>query len=472
MKNQLMSNISILLAGDSYKNTHYKQYPPGTTEVFSYIESRGGIYDKTLFFGLQAFIKEYLSKPITQEDIDFAETIITAHGYEFNVDGWQRILDKHNGFIPVEIKAVPEGTVVNNKNVLLTIRNTDPELPWITSFMETSLLRAIWYPTTVATVSYMCKEIIRKYLLETADNLDGLNFKLHDFGARGVSSLESAALGGMAHLVNFMGTDTMPALIAAKTYYHASMAGFSINAAEHSTITSWTKSGEADAYRNMVAQFAKPGSIFAVVSDSYDIWNAVDNIWGGGLLDEVKKIGSTVVIRPDSGDPITMPGEIIERLMAKVGYTLNTKGYKLLPSHVRVIQGDGITVESLPKILDNLKSKGISTDNLAFGMGGGLLQQVNRDTFKFAMKCSLVVVNGNEVDVFKDPVTDPGKRSKSGRLVLVKRGNTFYTEREDDIQDMMNPPRKNFLVTIYKNKPIQSEYVDFQTVRDRSNENF
>jgi nicotinamide phosphoribosyltransferase len=167
-----------------------------------------------------------------------------------------------------------------------------------------------------------------------------------------------------------------------------------------------------------------------------------------------------------------MPGEIIERLMAKVGYTLNTKGYKLLPSHVRVIQGDGITVESLPKILDNLKSKGISTDNLAFGMGGGLLQQVNRDTFKFAMKCSLVVVNGNEVDVFKDPVTDPGKRSKSGRLVLVKRGNTFYTEREDDIQDMMNPPRKNFLVTIYKNKPIQSEYVDFQTVRDRSNENF
>jgi nicotinamide phosphoribosyltransferase len=470
MNNNLMNQMSIILAGDSYKFTHYKQYPAGTTEVYSYIESRGGVTDKTLFFGLQAYIKEYLSKPITLEDIDFAETIVTAHGYTFNRAGWLRILNEHGGFIPVEIKAVPEGMVIDNKNVLVTIRNTDPELPWITSFMETSLLRAVWYPTTVATISYMCKKIIAKYLSETADNSDGLSFKLHDFGSRGVNSLESAALGGMAHLVNFMGTDTVPALIAAKVYYDANMAGFSIDAAEHSTITSWTKSGEADAYRNMITQFAKPGSIFAVVSDSYDLWNAVDNIWGGGLLDEVKKAGSTVVIRPDSGDPITIPAEVVSRLMDKVGYTVNSKGYKVLPSHVRVIQGDGITVESLPKILEEFKRRGLSADNIAFGMGGGLLQQVNRDTLKFAMKCSYAKINGQDVEVFKDPATDPGKRSKSGKLRLIKdEYGKYVTVKEGDTSTVYNTIRPCFLRTVYNNRPVESAYDSFETIRSRSN---
>ena len=183
---------------------------------------------------------------------------------------------------------------------MVQVINTDPRVPWLTSYIETALLRAIWYPTTVATISYGIKEIIKEYLDQTSDDTKAqLPFKLHDFGARGTSSQESAMLGGMAHLVNFQGTDTLSAIVGARRYYNANMAGFSIPASEHSTMTSWGKEGETDAYTNMIKQFAGEGKIFAVVSDSYDIYNAVSNIWGITLKEEVKKSGATLVIRPD-----------------------------------------------------------------------------------------------------------------------------------------------------------------------------
>lgn len=191
---------SIILNTDSYKVSMWSQYPSGTTGVYSYIESRGGRYDKTVFFGLQAFIKQYLTKPITQADIDLADEILTAHGEPFNRAGWQYILDKHEGRLPVVIRAVPEGTVVPTKNVLAVIENTDPECYWLTTWLETALLRAIWYPTTVATRSWHIRQTILKYLEETGDPTL-IDFKLHDFGARGVSSMESAGIGGAAHLV-------------------------------------------------------------------------------------------------------------------------------------------------------------------------------------------------------------------------------------------------------------------------------
>jgi nicotinamide phosphoribosyltransferase len=228
-----MFSRSIILNADSYKYSQWNQYPPGTEIVYSYIESRGGEWDSTVFFGVQAFLREYLSTPITQADIDVAEKIITAHGEPFYREGWQHILDKHAGRLPVVIKAAPEGSIIPTRNVLLTIENTDPACWWLTTFLETALLRAVWYPTTVATNSYESKKIILQYLEKTGD--PGLiDFKLHDFGARGVSSLESAALGGMAHLVNFQGTDTVSALLAAREYYDADMAGVSIPASEHS----------------------------------------------------------------------------------------------------------------------------------------------------------------------------------------------------------------------------------------------
>jgi nicotinamide phosphoribosyltransferase len=416
---------NIILNTDSYKVSMFKQYPAGTTGVYSYIESRGGRYDRTVFFGLQAFIKEYLLDPITQADIDIADEILTAHGEPFNRAGWQYILDKHNGYLPVVIRAVPEGTVVPVKNVLATIENTDPECYWLTTYLETALLRAIWYPTTVATQSHKIRAVILDYLEKTGDPTL-IDFKLHDFGARGVSSLESAAIGGAAHLVNFMGSDTVSGVLYAREYYDAGVAGFSIPAAEHSTITSWGRDGEVDAYRNMLNQFAKPGSIVAIVSDSYDIYNAVDNLWGEQLRQQVIDSGATVVIRPDSGDPDVVCRQLVQKLDAKFGSTVNSKGFKVL-NNVRLIQGDGVNENTIRTILGSFQAYGYSADNIAFGMGGALLQQVDRDTQKFAMKCSSAEINGRWVDVQKDPATDPGKKSKAGRVSLWTSGGEYIS---------------------------------------------
>ncbi len=416
---------NIILNTDSYKVSMFNQYPMGTTGVYSYIESRGGRYDRTVFFGLQAFIKEYLLQPITQADIEIAEEILTAHGEPFNRQGWQYILDKHGGFLPVVIRAVPEGTVVPVKNVLATIENTDPECFWLTTWLETALLRAIWYPTTVATQSYAIKKIILDYLEKTGDpNL--IDFKLHDFGARGVSSMESAGIGGAAHLVNFMGTDTITGVLWAREYYSAGISGFSIPAAEHSTVTSWGRDNEVKAYENMVRQFGRAGSIIAVVSDSYDIFNAASKLWGEDLRQLVIDSGATVVIRPDSGDPVEVNRRLVEILGQKFGHTVNSKGFKVL-NNVRLIQGDGVNELTIRSILGAFMANGWSADNIAFGMGGALLQQVDRDTQKFAMKCSSAQINGEWVDVQKDPATDPGKKSKAGRVQLWTSGGEFVS---------------------------------------------
>lgn len=455
---------NLILNTDSYKTSHYVQYPEGTETVSSYIESRGGEYVETLVFGLQAFIKQYLTTPITTDNINEAEAVLTAHGVPFNRDGWEYILNTYDGYLPIEIQAIPEGVSLPVGNVMAQVKNTDPKCAWLTSYVETSLLRAIWYPTTVATVSKACKNIISRYLAETADSSEGLGFKLHDFGARGASSEETAALGGAAHLVNFMGTDTISGLMLARRFYGADMAGFSIPAAEHSTITSWGQNGESAAYSNMIQQFGGDGRLVAVVSDSYDLWNAIDNIWGDELKDQVETMGGTLVVRPDSGEPVEVVPEALERLMAKFGYTTNSKGYRVLPDCIRLIQGDGVSVKSIEAILGALKSRLISAENIAFGMGGGLLQKVNRDTQKFAMKASAIQINGQWMDVFKDPVTDPGKRSKRGRLALVKNDNGYQTIREDELDTQTNE-----LVTVFRNGDVLVNW-NFDEIRARADQ--
>lgn len=221
---------NLLLNTDSYKLSHFLQYPPETEYISSYIESRGGRFDEVVFFGLQYYLKAYLSTPFTLEDILEADQVARLHGLPFHREGWEKILKKHHGRLPLRIEAVPEGTLIKTHNVMLQVVNTDPEFYWLPSFIETSLLRAIWYPSTVATLSREIKKIIADYLVETAENRDGIDFKLHDFGSRGVSSFESAGIGGLAHLVNFQGTDTLTAVIFAKDYYHCDMAAYSIPA--------------------------------------------------------------------------------------------------------------------------------------------------------------------------------------------------------------------------------------------------
>mgnify|MGYP002776505236 CR=1 FL=1 len=387
---------NLILNSDSYKFSQWCQYPPGTEYIYSYIESRGGKYDETVFFGLQAFIKEYLMEPVTMEMIDEAEAIILAHGEPFNREGWEYIVREHGGRLPVLITAVPEGTVVPVHNVLATIENTDPNCFWLTSFLETALLRAIWYPTTVATISREIKKVILDALERTGDP-STIDVKLHDFGARGVSSQESAGIGGLAHLVNFQGTDTIAALLYGRRYYDIDMAGFSVPAMEHSTVTSWGREREVDAYRNMVKKNGKPGGIVSAVSDSYNIYEAC-KLWGTELKQDVIDSGATLVVRPDSGHPANVVFECVSILAEHFGYTVNEKGFKVL-NNVRVLQGDGINIDSIRAIQCKLEAYDFSADNVVFGQGGALLQIVNRDDQKFAMKASCAKINIQWVEV-------------------------------------------------------------------------
>jgi nicotinamide phosphoribosyltransferase len=461
--------ISTITRTDSYKFSQWNQYPANTTHISSYIESRGG-EDKSVFFGLQAFIKEHLLDPITMGDINRAEQVITAHGLPFNREGWEIIVNEYGGKLPVEIQAVPEGTVMETHNVQVQVVNTDPRLFWLTSYIETALLRAIWYPSTVATKSRKMKALIAKALYETSDVpvMDQLMFKLHDFGSRGSSSSETAMLGGMGHLINFMGTDTFEALEGVMAYYNTNeIVGFSIPASEHSTITSWGRENEVKAYENMIDKFSGEGKLYACVSDSFDIYAAARDLWGGVLKDKVIASGGTLVVRPDSGDPEIVPIEIIKILAERFGYTVNSKGYKVLHPSVRVIQGDGINEHSLPRILENLKASGFSADNIAFGMGGGLLQAWNRDTLKYAMKASAIRIDNSPwIGFSKDPVTDSGKRSKEGRIGLVYEcglGSCGYRTLPEDLANK----KGNLLRTVFRNGELLVEDT-FAEIRNRA----
>lgn len=427
---------SLVADTDSYKLSHWDQYPAGTSRMMSYFEARGGEFAECTLFGLQYLLHEYLSRTITAADVAEAKTFAEAHGEPFNEAGWLHIVRRYGGRLPVRIRAVPEGTVVPVSNALLTIESVDdPQCAWIVSWLETMLVR-LWYPSTIATTSRESKKVIREFLELTADDPAAeVGFKLHDFGARGVSCLEQSRLGGAAHLLSFFGSDTIEGIRLANHYYGAGMAGFSIPATEHSTMTMWGEDGEEDAFESYVRRYlverqvpAGVPKLAACVSDSYDIFRAVEQYWcGARILPLLEASGGTLVIRPDSGDPLEVLPRIFEILEARVGMSVNGKGYKVLPSYFRVIQGDGIDRDSMREILGALAARKISASNIAFGSGGGLLQKVNRDTQKWAFKCCNAVVNGRAVDVRKNPVTDQGKRSKQGRLDLVRTAHGFET---------------------------------------------
>lgn len=451
---------NLILKTDSYKPSHWRQYPPGTRGIYSFFESRGGDFDRTVFFGLQYILKRHLEGVrVSAKDIEEAKSAFAAHfgsGALFNEAGWQRIVSVHGGRLPIRIKAVPEGSVIPTRNVLMTIEGTDPEIPWITNYLET-LLSQVWYPTTVATLSHSMRGIVTEALEETGDP-SLISFKVHDFGYRGSTSDESAGIGGAAHLVNFMGSDTLAGILVARDFYGEPMAGFSIPAAEHSTITAWGKEREADAYRHMLEQF--PSGLVAVVSDSYDIYRACRDLWGKELREQVLARDGTLVIRPDSGDPHEVLPKILEILGQAFGATVNDKGYRVLNPKVRIIQGDGINLQSLRSILVTLKLRGWSADNIAFGSGGGLLQKVDRDTCKFAFKCSATEDGSGWQDAMKDPVTDPGKRSKAGRMKLIRDASGFATVRE-------SAPGEDLLETVFENGTLLREQ-SFADIRARA----
>jgi len=464
---------NICLLTDSYKVSHYKQYPHHidpyldyTGHVYSYFESRvGAKFPKTIFFGLQYFIKKYLTgRVVTQEKIDEAEALFNVHFGQnlFNRKGWEWILKAHDGHLPIEIKAIPEGKEVDNSNVLMTVTNTDYSY-WLTNYLET-ILTQVWYPCTVATQSLAMKRVILGYLEKTGDP-SLIDFKLHDFGFRGVTCPEQAAIGGAAHLLNFRGTDTFPACLLAQRFYGEEMAGFSIPASEHSTITSWGKDNEVLACKNMLDSY--PTGNVAVVSDSYDIFKCCSEIWGKKLKNQIVHRDGTLIIRPDSGNPPEVVVKVLSILMDKFGYSYNNKKFKVLPPTVRIIQGDGIDYDMLSLILDEMVKNKMSADNIAFGSGGGLLQKLNRDTQKFAFKCSSISMNNKagitDFDVYKKPITDTGKKSKAGKMKLVKTTDGYKTVTSSESE---YESAKDELVTVFKDGELLVDY-SFQEIRDR-----
>lgn len=416
-----MTNLktNLILAADSYKLSHAFAYPKNVTGMSSYIEARSS-KDTIILFGLQMFIKKYLLTPITKEDIDEAEAFAKAHGEPFARSAWEKVLTVYNGYLPVVIRAVPEGLPIPSRNPIVAVDCIDPDLFWLASYIETMLQRAVWYPSTIASLDWIIKKDITYFYDVTGADKGLIPFALHDFGARGVTCAEQAEIGGAAHLVNFMGSDTMEGIRAANFYYNEPMAAFSVPATEHSVECSFGSSPEEEIeyLRHVLKNLAKPGGIVSIVIDGYDVYRAAEALCTT-LRDEVIACGAKVVFRPDSGDMMETVPRIIELQAATFGYDVNQKGYKKI-KHVGVIQGDGVDHMAIRGLLGKLAVMGYSADNVVFGSGGALLQKVNRDTFKFAQKASAIVVGPQWKGISKNPITDPGKKSKEGVLDLLR----------------------------------------------------
>lgn len=421
-----MKTNRIMLA-DSYKYSHFKQYPENMTYMFDYMESRGGTYPKTVFFGLQYMLKEYFSTPITQSEVNEAYEYATAHGIPFDIEGWNYIVNELNGMLPIRIKAVKEGSVIPVKNILMSIESTNETVPWVVGWFETFIMK-VWYSTTIATKSYYVKQMLMEYSKESGSEF--VDFQFHNFGDRGSSTVEAASIGGAAHLTQFQGTDNFHALKLIKDYYNTkAVVGYSIPATEHSSVTSWGRENEYTMMMNYIENH-KTSQIIACVMDSYNIYDAVNAVTSGEFKEKIESADYPVfVIRPDSGEPARIIGEIIDIMEQNdVQFTTNEKGFKVWNKY-RIIWGDGITPETIEGILKSVIWRNYSSDNIAFGSGGDLMQNINRDTQKFAVKCSAIrTADGKLVDVFKDPITDAGKKSKKGIIELYKRDGEYFTD--------------------------------------------
>ena len=458
---------NLILKSDSYKINHWEMLPAGSNYLYSYVESRGsdqwtvrGVnqgYTTTVWFGLQAILKRHFSGRLTMKDVDEAEELVELHMGPgiFNRTGWETIVTKFKGRLPLRIRALKEGTVVPTGNVMMTVENTHPDFAWLVSYFEPMFLQ-VWYPTTVASVSYSIRQVVEQAFKDTVDDGTDSCFKLHDFGFRGVSSVESARIGGAAHLIaGWKGTDTIQAIIELKQHYgvkKGEMPAFSVRATEHSVVCANSDADSRDDYAALemaVQLLEKHGGIVACVGDTYSIRRFAEWVSSDPIKTRIMNSGGTFVLRPDSGNPLEIPVEIIGILMAGFGYTTNSKGYKVLPSCIRVLQGDGINESSIRGIYDNMFKLMYSADNIVFGMGGALLQHCDRDWFKFAMKASALCVDGEWRDLYKDPDTDSVKRSKKGRVVTFKDvQGKFFSDREE--LQLTNTHLVDQLVTVWE----------------------
>ncbi len=421
---------SLINLGDSYKYGHSGQYPANAVSLHSYMESRGGMYDEIVFVGLQYYLMEFLSKPITVASVRKAERRAKGQGIPFDTKGWMYIATELEGKFPVSIKAVPEGTLVPIKVVPMTITSTDKRVPWAEGFIETLLMK-LWYPITVATKSREVRKMLEKY-----GSVDWAQFAYHNFGDRSSTTVDAAAIGSFGHLTQLLGTDNFNSLDFCEEYYGVpedEVAGYSVFATEHSTTTSYGRNGEEQfVYDQLIANPNRP--IMSFVIDSYDPYAFTE--FCTAQESRIRKLIESrphqkLVLRPDSGEPIEVLSKMLN-IMKKNNLVL-VDSYRTLYRDFGILWGDGITPEVIENILKYFTEvKDYAAENFVFGSGGDLMQNVNRDTQKFAIKCSSITLEFEgpsasdpessigtqyvERDVFKDPITDPGKASKRGRV--------------------------------------------------------
>lgn len=477
---QMEDNFIIMT--DSYKMTHHLLLPEGLQESYAYMEARGGDMPYSVMFGLQYYLKRYFcGVRITPEKIEEARQKNIAHfGFDcFNDKMWWHIWEKYGGRLPLDIKAVPEGTPVAVKNIMLSIKNIGDEFTAPLTNISETLLMKTWASNTVAAYARIIRVFMKRCHKLTSVLPEFLiDLMHHDFGYRGVNSEESGRILGAAALSSgFKGTDTLGAIKLAEKYYDEPMAGFSVIASEHSVHCSYGgREKEAESYGRIIERVKRecanvnPASgviILSLVSDTYNIYNVVKRIlpslkhlfvgWKNNFGVPLK-----IVVRPDSW----IPGKVIfgtnayeggfdyeaskiaikcsedmeisldeaaglikkgvmRILMEEFGSSINEKGYETLDPGIGVLQGDGVQLKTVIEMLVKMIHLKYDTLNLIFGSGGKYLQAHERDDQKWATKVIHVKVNGENLDVQKCPITDSGKVSKKGYQKLKRTGNTW-----------------------------------------------
>ncbi len=475
------------LLTDYYKVGHVFQYPKNTTLVYSNLTPRSSRLDgvnEMVFFGLQYFIKEYLMNYFTENFFNQSKEKVLdnykrriASSLGVPLPTYKHLERLHDlGYLPIEIKALPEGSMVPMKVPCITLVNTLPEFYWLTNFLESILSAIIWQPCTSATIAHEYRKLLNSYATDTGMPTEFVQWQGHDFSFRGMSSLESAITSGMAHLLSFTGTDTIPAIDALEEYYNANaeteLIGGSVAATEHSVMCSGSKDGELETFKRLITK-VYPNGIISIVSDTWDLWKVCTE-YLPALTETILERDGKVVIRPDSGDPIKIicgdvDGKtiaeckgVVELLWDVFGGTITDKGYKLLDEHIGVIYGDSINLQRAEAICEGLKQKGFASQAV-FGIGSFTYQYNTRDTFGMAMKATYVEVEGKGREIFKNPVTDDGTKRSATGLLQVKKENNRYV-----LYDKVGwvEEKDSELKTVFKDGKLIRD-VSLQEVRER-----
>jgi nicotinamide phosphoribosyltransferase len=479
-----------LLPTDGHKLGHREQYPKGTTKVYANWtprKSRMPEIDHVVFFGLQYAIRVYL---IDQFDRCFFKQ--PKHNvlkeYKRYVDNYlatdydiSHISDLYDlGYLPIEIKALPEGTALPIRTPMFTIVNTKPAFFWITNYLETLLSSIIWQPCTSATIAKQYRKVLDQFAAETdSENKDFVAWQGHDFSMRGMSGVESALLSGMGHTLSFSGSDTLPVIKAMERYYNADVTKEfiigSVNATEHSVMCAGSKDDEIGTFRRLLKTY--PKGILSVVSDTWDLWKVLTH-YLPALKEAILSRDGKLVIRPDSGDPIaiicgcdhekeTIRKGVVELLWDEFGGSVNKQGYKVLHPKIGAIYGDSITIARATQICERLKEKGFASTNVVLGIGSFTYQYNTRDTFGFAMKATYVEVDGEGRAIFKDPITDDGtKKSAKGLIQLsLEAGHIIMKDECTPSEE-----KEGLLTTVFKDGKLVRE-TSLAEIRKRMQQN-